>query len=98
QRSSHLFLHDALPIFNLGLDSFVFVDDNPLELEEVSQSLPEVRTVKFPTNDDGIPDFFDRLSDLFARSVVTAEDAERTEMYRRRDRKSTRLNSSHERT
>jgi FkbH-like protein len=69
---------------NLGLDSFVLVDDNPIEIEEVSSALPEVRTVKFPANDDGLPAFFEELSALFARPVVTAEDTERTEMYRRR--------------
>jgi FkbH-like protein len=69
---------------NLGLDSFVFVDDNPIEIEEVSSALPEVRTVTFPANDDALPAFFGELSALFARFVVTAEDAERTEMYRRR--------------
>jgi FkbH-like protein len=69
---------------NLGLDSFVFVDDNPIEIEEVSSALPEVRTVTFPAKDDGLPAFFAELSALFSRSVVTAEDAERTEMYRRR--------------
>ena len=69
---------------NLGLDSFVFVDDNPIEIEEVSSALPEVRTVRFPVNDDGLPAFFEKLTALFARPEVTAEDTERTEMYRRR--------------
>ena len=69
---------------NLGLESFVFVDDNPIEIEEVSSALSAVRTLHFPANDDGLPAFFVRLSALFARPVVTREDAERTEMYRRR--------------
>jgi FkbH-like protein len=69
---------------NLGLDSFVFVDDNPLEIEEVSQALPELTTLRFPANDDELPNFFGTLSRLFGRSAITSEDAERTEMYRRR--------------
>jgi len=69
---------------NLGLDSFVFVDDNPVELEEVSLALPEVRTVRFPVSDDVVPAFFEQLSKMFARQIVTAEDTDRTEMYRRR--------------
>lgn len=68
---------------NLGLDSFVFVDDNPIEIEEVSQALPELTTVRFPANDDELPKFFETLSTLFGRAAVTTEDAERTEMYRR---------------
>lgn len=69
---------------NLGLDSFVFVDDNPMELTEVSARLPAVRCARFPQNDDGLPAFFAELARLFTRSTVTAEDRDRTEMYRRR--------------
>jgi len=32
---------------NLGLDSFVMIDDNPFELEEVSRSLPDVTCLQF---------------------------------------------------
>ena len=33
---------------NLGLDSFVFFDDNPAEREQVRQALPEVEVVEVP--------------------------------------------------
>jgi FkbH-like protein len=69
---------------NLGLDSFVFVDDNPVELAEVSLQLPEVRCVPFPDHDDGLPAFFDELARLFPHREITVEDRERTELYRRR--------------
>ncbi|HEY9465283.1 MAG TPA: HAD-IIIC family phosphatase [Vicinamibacterales bacterium] len=69
---------------NLGLDSFVFVDDNPIELAEVSSAIPSVHCVPFPDRDDAMPAFLSELQHLFARTVVTAEDRERTEMYRRR--------------
>lgn len=69
---------------NLGLDAVVFVDDNPVELQEVSLELPAVRCVAFPRQDDGIPALFSQLSDHLARRDITAEDRERTEMYRRR--------------
>lgn len=69
---------------NLGLDSFVFVDDNPIELEEVSAAIPEIQAVQFPSADDALPEFFAEVARLFARSVVTAEDADRTALYRRR--------------
>ena len=70
---------------NLGLDSMVFVDDNPLELAEVAAQLPEVTCVPFPTSDDGLPTLLGRLATLFAsQETVTAEDRERTELYRRR--------------
>lgn len=69
---------------NLGLDSFVFIDDNELELAEVSASLPEVTTLRFPASDEGLPDFFTRIGALFSREAVTSEDEERTALYRRR--------------
>lgn len=69
---------------NLGLDAFVFVDDNPVELAEVSAQLPAVHCVRSPTNEDGLPQLFSLLTTLFARTAVTSEDRERTLMYRRR--------------
>ena len=69
---------------NLGLDSFVFVDDNPIERAEVEASLPEVRVLPFPTRDDELPALLATVATLFERSELTVEDRERTAMYRRR--------------
>ena len=69
---------------NLGIDSFVFVDDNPLEIAEVSSALPQIKCILFPSQDDQLPIFFDQLADCFKRSNVSSEDSQRTEMYRRR--------------
>lgn len=69
---------------NLGLDALVFVDDNPVELAEVKASAPGVVTLQFPVSDDEFPAFVSQLAGFFDRDTVTAEDAQRTEMYRRR--------------
>jgi FkbH-like protein len=69
---------------NLGLDAFVFVDDNPIELAEVGSALPMVTCRQFPAHDDALADFLQSLAALFARRTITADDRERTEMYRRR--------------
>lgn len=69
---------------NLGLDAFVFVDDNPVELAEVGEQLPAVRSITFPNSPDAMPGFLTELAALFARPNITQEDAERTAMYRRR--------------
>jgi FkbH-like protein len=69
---------------NLTLDSFVFVDDNSIELAEVSSSLPDVHCLQFPDHEDGQVKLSDKLAKLFRRRTTTAEDRERTEMYRRR--------------
>ena len=44
-------LQDLAGELNLGLDSFVFIDDNPVECAEVRNRTPEVVTLQFPTND-----------------------------------------------
>jgi FkbH-like protein len=69
---------------NLGLDAFVFVDDNPVEREEVQQELPQVRGLAFPEHDDELPAFLEDLSGFFERKELTEEDRERTALYRRR--------------
>lgn len=69
---------------NLGLDAFVFVDDNPVELAEVELELPQVERMAFPTRDEDLPALLAQLSARFARAEVTDEDRQRTELYRRR--------------
>jgi FkbH-like protein len=66
---------------NLGLDSFVFVDDNPVEREEMRRTLPQVTTLALP------PSPFEYTRALhecraFARLNVTKEDRQRTQLYR----------------
>ncbi len=69
---------------NLGLDSFLFVDDNPIELSEVGAQLPLVRCLTFPQGNDELPDLLDQVGRLCSRARLTEEDRERTELYRRR--------------
>jgi FkbH-like protein len=66
---------------NLGLDSFVFVDDNPAEIEIVRQFAPEVATILLGPDPAG---YVGQLQDcrLFEPRTITAEDAERTGQYR----------------
>jgi len=68
---------------NLGLDQFVFVDDNPVELEEVRGALQDVECIAFPSDEDGILGLFDRLHHLFGVDEITDEDRHRTELYHR---------------
>ena len=66
---------------NLGLDSFVFVDDNPAEIEIVRQFAPEVTTILLGPDPS---DYVAQLADcrLFEPRSITGEDAERTSQYR----------------
>lgn len=65
----------------LGLDSFVFVDDNPAEIEIVNQFLPDVSTISVGTDP---AHFTQKLQDsrFFEVKSVTAEDKKRTRYYR----------------
>jgi FkbH-like protein len=69
----------------LGLDSFVFWDDNPLERERVRQEVSDVVVADAPKEIWSWPEWLD-ASPLFARFEVTEEDRQRTEMYRSRAR------------
>lgn len=73
---------------NLGLDAFVFVDDNPIELEEVRTALPQVECVRMQHDAASLPALLDQLTGFFGRSSISEEDTKRTEMYRARARSS----------
>ena len=66
---------------NLGLDSFVFVDDNPAEIDIVRQFAPEVTTLLLGPDPS---EYATQLQDcrLFEPSGITAEDEDRTSQYR----------------
>lgn len=65
----------------LGIDSFIMVDDNPLECAEISANCPEALTLQLPADPDRIPTFLSRIW-AFDHLKVTKEDKARTEMYR----------------
>ena len=66
---------------NLGLDSFVFVDDNPAEIEIVRQFTPEVTTIHLSEDPS---EYVRQLQEsrLFERLSITEEDLARTRQYR----------------
>ncbi len=70
----------------LGLDSFIFVDDNPVECAEVEANCPEVLTLLLPATVEAIPQF---LKHCWAmdRSKATAEDRKRTSLYRQNEQR-----------
>ena len=66
---------------NLGLDSFLFIDDNPKECSEVESSCPQVVALALPANEQEIPDFLLHVW-AFDRLLVTTEDAARNAAYK----------------
>lgn len=68
---------------NIGLDSFVFVDDNPTERELIRQMLPMVEVPEFPAQPYELMPFFKQLvEDYFKVYSVTDEDKKKTEQYK----------------
>lgn len=66
---------------SLGIDSFVFIDDNPVEIELVQQALPEVTTVLVPEEPSELPGLLSRLG-YFDSVIYSEEDRKRGEFYR----------------
>jgi len=68
---------------NIGLDSMVFIDDNPIERESVKRELPEVTVPDFPQDTSELVDFAIELyNDYFYTLNTTDEDTVKTEKYR----------------
>lgn len=68
---------------NIGLDSMVFIDDNPTERELVKQRLPMVEVPEFPIHPYELPRFFKQLVDQYFKVyALTEEDKVKTEQYR----------------
>ena len=65
---------------NLGLDSFIFVDDSDHECAAVRLRLPQVEVVQTPARAVDIPTCLDQVARLEILSL-TAEDSAKTELY-----------------
>jgi amino acid adenylation domain-containing protein/FkbH-like protein len=64
----------------LGLDSFIFIDDNAIECSEVEASCPDVLVLQLPSSPELIPHFLDHVwafDELGGKATV-----QRTQQYR----------------
>lgn len=68
-----------LEAWNVGADSVVLVDDNPLELEQLRTAFPTLECVEFRKDDAG---WLRQLGDGFAKREVRAEDKLRADSIR----------------
>jgi FkbH-like protein len=66
---------------NLGLDSFVFFDDNPVERDWIRVALPEVEVPELPQDPAYRPQFLREMTS-FQRIHLTQEDMQRADSYR----------------
>ena len=73
-------LREIASELNVGVDALAFLDDNPMEREQVRAALPQVNVINLP------PDPLDyaatvRDAPAFQRLVLSDEDQQRTELY-----------------
>jgi FkbH-like protein len=88
-------LQELAAELNLGLDSFVFLDDSPHERERVRRVLPQVTVPDFPADPSELPSFAASLP-LFDVLALTDEDRRRSDLYdheRRRREKQQKIGS-----
>lgn len=73
-------LREIAEALNLGLDSFVFIDDNPVERQLVREQLPEVTVVELP---DEPADYIAALETgrWFETLAISTEDRRRSQSY-----------------
>ncbi len=74
-------LHELARQLNLGVDSIIFVDDNPLECAEVRANCPGALVLELPADAAKIPAALHHLW-AFDHWSVTDTDRQRTELYR----------------
>lgn len=80
---------------NLGLDSFIFLDDSNFEIEQVLISCPEILSLHLPEDSDT---FFSFLNHIWAFDLfqVTEEDLQRNNRYQaEKQRKQEQINYGH---
>jgi FkbH-like protein len=75
-------LREMAEDLNLGLDSFVFLDDSPFELGLIRDAIPEVLCVQVPAQLSEYPTIVRTLRSTFFSLAKTREDQYKTEMYR----------------
>lgn len=74
-------IRDMAAELELGLDSVMFIDDNPAEIGEVAARLPQVLGIRLPSDPAGVRSVINHTW-AFDQVEVTAEDRKRAERYR----------------
>lgn len=66
---------------NIGLDSIVYFDDDPINRELMSKAIPQIKTIDLPDDPSLYASTLMQIND-FNTLVMTTEDRKRGEMYR----------------
>jgi len=75
-------IRDLSTELNLGLDSFVFIDDSDFEVNMVKEQLQMVEVIQVPKNNFEYPDLLRKyLIPMFYSKSTTEEDLKKVEQY-----------------
>lgn len=74
-------IKDMADELQLGLESFIFIDDNPAECAAVRSALPQVSVLHLPQQPLHIANTLKHFWPLHFSGVPTTEDKKRTQMY-----------------
>jgi FkbH-like protein len=80
-REKYLNIKEMSQELNLGLSSFVFWDDNPIEREKIKTYLPDVKVINAPKDTYHWIDLIRNL-ELFAKPLISREDKKKTQQYK----------------
>ncbi len=69
---------------NLGLESFIFLDDSSFECEAVRQQLPMVKTLQVPSTLSDYPHVVAEIKSLCLAGGIAVDSKGKTEQYRQR--------------
>lgn len=87
-------LKDLAKELNLGIDSFIFIDDSHIECYDMMRNNPEVLTLQLPENPMHIPKYLKHIW-AFDKTKVTKEDKVRTKQYQQERQRKEIQNSTY---
>ena len=75
-------IKNLLKNINLLEESCIFIDDNEIEIKEVSLSSNKIICEQFPNEVDKLPCFISKIRNYFEFNEITTEDKNRTNLYK----------------
>jgi len=86
-------LNEIANELNIGLDSIVFIDDSPFEVNLINQHLPEVTVLQVPERLSQYPNMLRNNINLFYNLSFTDEDKKKVNMYKQQTKRVTHKKS-----
>jgi FkbH-like protein len=87
-------LQEMAKELNIGIDSFVFVDDSEFEINLINDKLPEINTILVPPKLYDYPRLLLSYTDLFFSLNTTIEDTLRIKMYKQNVKRTEAIGAS----